>query len=318
MKLLYNFPSKSKELQILEALQQRMSLASYDLRTLYRLQKGYKGEKRFHSMLKENVDSDCIVLYDLLLRSNESPFQLDCIIIQQRHIWHLEVKNFEGAYQLQDKSIINLRTNQEVMNPLYQLERATFLLKQLLGKLNYKVSIKSSVVFVHPEFTLYQQQPNFPIVHPTGINRFIKTINKNPSTLSSAHYQLAHKLFASHISDKPDERLPKYEIEQLRNGIRCLRCQGFLAVKEGAASCSECGYIESIEAAVVRSAIEFSYLFPEVEITTKSIWEWCHINRSKKTIRNILNKHMISTMEKRHRYFAFPSRNNISSGSSEK
>src|SRR5699024_7602533 len=126
----------------------------------------------------------------------DSVLQLDCIIIQQREIQHLEIKNFEGDFQLKDNALHIIKTDKEIKNPLNQLERGKFLLKQFLHDLGYNLPLKSYVVFVNPEFTIYQDKPKHPIVHPSQIFRFIKMLNNTPSKLTKTHYKLAHTLFS--------------------------------------------------------------------------------------------------------------------------
>src|SRR5690625_5398454 len=77
----YKRPSPSLELQALHYLNPRTKLSTSDLRTYEILQKGYLGERKFYHLLKELLSSDCIVLFDLLLTSNGTTFQIDCILI---------------------------------------------------------------------------------------------------------------------------------------------------------------------------------------------------------------------------------------------
>lgn len=309
LKLLYNSPQKSKKLMILESLSQRSLLTQKYKNTLQNQKKGYEGERQYHHMLQKKLTSDCIVLYDLLLESNESEFQLDCIIIQEHQVWHLEVKNFEGVFQVRDQSIFNLRNNHEMKSPLNQLERAKFLLNHSLQKGDCKIPVRSYVIFVNPEFTLYQHDPSLPIVHPTDIQRFIEVLNNKPSRLSPYHHKLAHHLFTNQISDEPYQRLPEYKIDLLKRGVRCMGCSGFLSIKGTRLGCGECGYTEGLDTGIMRSVIEYHYLFPENRITTKTIWEWCNIKKSKDTFKRILSKYMVTDGVKRHRHFKFPKLN---------
>src|SRR5699024_7507792 len=171
--------------------------------------------------------------------------------------------------------------------------------------------LKSYVVFVNPEFTLYQHDPNHPIVHPTEIRRFIHAIKKTPSTLTSYHHHLADKLFTSELPEERVGYLPEYRVDRLKKGVGCVDCSGFLTVQGRTFNCDLCGYKEGLDAGVIRSAIEYHLLFPESQITTKAIWQWCNINRTKETIKKILNKYMVPSGEKRHRHFIFPDSNRM-------
>src|SRR5699024_8529881 len=133
-------------------------------------------------------------------------------------------------------------------------------------------------VFVHPEFSLYQLPVKSPVVLPGQIKRLINTINDTQSRISPFHHRLAHTLFSLRKSKSLSTRLPNYEFEQLRKGIRCLCCDGYLTngdFHRRKLNCDVCGSAESRESAVLRSIDEYSLLFPENKITTNNIWSWC-------------------------------------------
>lgn len=307
MTLHYNYPTSPPELQIFKVLRKRMTL-SQDSLTFYRnLQKGYEGEIKFHKLLKKYVVSDCIVLYDLLLDCNDSLFQLDCIIIQQRNISHIEVKNYEGDFMLKDNMLYTCATEKEINNPLGQTERERRLLNELQKKHGYEFPVSSYVVFVNEEFALYLLQPKLPLILPNQIHRFINNkINNTHSKLSSTHYELAHKLLSLRVSKPLSDRLPKYEFEQLRKGIHCLYCDGFLTTGDFHGRklvCDTCRCMESRESAVLRSVDEYSILFPESKITTNTIWKWCDRILSKFKIRKILFQFLQPVGSQKQMYF---------------
>src|SRR5699024_12468236 len=72
-------------------LKQRMNLPVESMNRYHNLQKGFEGEVTFNQFLSKNLDSECIVLFDLLLDSNLYDFQIDCIIIHQRDFWYVMV-----------------------------------------------------------------------------------------------------------------------------------------------------------------------------------------------------------------------------------
>lgn len=309
MTLHFNLPVEPTELKVLNILKKRMTLPRDALKFYYALEKGYEGEMKFHRLLKEHLASDCIVLYDLLLDSNSSEFQIDCIIIQQRTVWHLEVKNFEGDYILKDNAFYNLATDKEINNPLHQIERGKRLMSELLEKHGYEFPIKSYAIFVNPEFSLYQLPPKLPIVLPGQNRRFIHRIHNTRSKLSSAHHKLAHKLFSLQTSRSLSDRLPDYEFDSLGKGVQCLRCSGFLSVSGfhgRKLECAACGFSESRASAVLRSIVEFSILFPERRITTDVICKWCGGVFSKYKIRNILFQYLRPAGSQTNKYFVFP------------
>lgn len=102
------------------------------------------------------------------------------------------------------------------------------------------------------------------------------------------------------------EQLPDYHYDALIKGIVCPTCSSYLAVIDHKhLFCKKCSYKEKVDYAVKRSIIEFTTLFPTQKITTNIIHEWCHIIKSKKTIRRILKKYMTSNSKGRHTYYTF-------------
>ncbi|HLR01250.1 MAG TPA: nuclease-related domain-containing protein [Virgibacillus sp.] len=308
MALFYNQPSRPPELKIFETLKGRMTLPPDSSTFYHSLQKGYEGEMRWHKTLQKFLSSESIVLYDLLLDRNDSLFQLDCIIIQQRTIKHLEVKNFEGDFVKNDNKFFMLPEKKEVSNPLIQINRGQRLMNELLKQQGYHFPIESYVVFVHTEFALYQLQREIPIILPTQINRFINKINQTHSKINTIHHKLAEKLLSLRTSRPLSNRLPKYEFNQLKNGIQCLNCRGWLAENKTGRKliCDLCGGIESRESSVLRNIEEFRTLFPDKKITTESIFVWCGGILSKYKIRKVLSQFLLPTGSRTNMHFISP------------
>jgi hypothetical protein len=200
------------------------------------------------------------------------------------------VKNYEGDYYYELDRIYK-NNKSEITNPLIQLSRTESLLRQLLQNLGFKMPIDASVVFINPEFTLYQSPLNKPFIFPTQVNRYLKQLNKIPSKLNGKHKQLADKLISLTIKDSTFNQLPAFNYDQLRKGITCVVCHSFSNSVEGRKCiCRECGHEEVTAEAVMRSVKEFKLLFPNLKITTNVIHEWCKVVHSKKRIKRILEK----------------------------
>jgi len=310
-----NQPARPPELQILEVLRSRTTLSSDSTTFYHSLKKGYEGETKWHSLLKRKLSTDSMILYDLLLDRSDSLFQLDCLIIQQRTIWHLEIKNYDGDFMMKNDKMYKLPNEYEVNNPLNQIERGQRLMKDLLKKYAYHFPIESFAVFIHPEFALYHVHRNMPIVMPTQINRFITTINQTPSSLNSAHRKLAHELLSLRTSRPLSKRLPEYEFDQLEKGIPCVKCNGWMVAgnKSGRKLiCEVCGNLESRESSVLRNTEEFCILFPNQKITTLRIWEWCGGILSKFKIRGILSQYLQPIGSRSNMHFISPFNDRLS------
>lgn len=108
--------------------------------------------------------------------------------------------------------------------------------------------VSASVVFVNPEFTLYQAPLSAPFIFPNQLKRYMKDLNAISAKLSGKHRRLAEKLSSLHIEESSFLHLPKYEYDQLRKGIVCDTCSSFsCAVKGRSMICEDCGHAESVE-----------------------------------------------------------------------
>jgi hypothetical protein len=283
----YKSRNQSSELQVLKSLNNRMSLSENEKQHLFNLCKGHEGETMFDRLV-EGLQCDCLILNDLLLKTNNTLFQIDSLLMLSDIIYLFEIKNYEGDYYYESDRMYK-KPNSEIINPLTQLSRTESLLRRLLHNLGYTIPIEASVVFINPEFTLYQSPLNKPFIFPTQINRYLKQLNTIPSKLNEKHKVLADKLVSHHIKDSPFKQLPSYDYDHLRKGITCVACSSFsISVKGNKCICLDCEYEELVLDAVLRSTKEFNLLFPNRKITTNVIHDWCKVVQSKKRISRIL------------------------------
>lgn len=287
----YKSRSESSELRILKSLNARMNLSDNDKQRYFNLKKGYDGEVLFDSETAK-LQCECFILNDLLLKQNNTTFQIDSLIIHSETIYLFEVKNFEGDYYYESDRLYK-NPKSEITNPLIQLNRSESLLRQLLKNLGCNLPISASIVFINPEFTLYQIPLNKPFIFPTQIKKYLKNLNTIPSKLNSKHKILADQFISLHIKDSPFKQLPTYDYVQLQKGITCVKCTSFsIAVEGKKCVCRECGHEEMVETAVIRNVKEHKLLFPNRKITTNVIHEWCNEIKSKRIISNILIKNL--------------------------
>lgn len=299
--MLYKPRTKPNELIILERLNRRMKLNHKVKQDYFNLLKGYEGELLFDSFT-EKIQNECFILNDLLFEVNNTTFQIDSLILFKDHIYIYEVKNFEGDYYIEADKLFR-KPRFEVIHPLHQLSRCASLLRQLLLSLGYNSQINSSVVFIHPNFTLYQAPLDKPIIFQTQLKRYIENLNTLPSILTNKHKKLAEQLLALHKSESPYKRLPVYNYEQLQKGIICLKCNSFSgAVDKNKYSCNACEHKEPLDEVILRGIKEFKILFPDKKLTTNIIHDWCQIVPERR-IRNILLHHFTKIGNYRWTYF---------------
>ncbi|PLR84689.1 nuclease-related domain-containing protein [Bacillus sp. V33-4] len=286
--------SESDELKATRYLNTRMELTNKEKFHYVNLEKGYEGEVRF-DLQAEILEEERYIINDLLLEVNNSYFQIDTLILSQGVIHLLDIKNYQGDCYLEADKLYSVTTAREYKNPVDQLKRSATLFRQLLQNLKQNYLVEAPVIFINPEFTLFQAPMDQPIILPTQVNRFLKDLNKTPSKLNDGHKKLAQTLISLHQTKNPFTQLPKYNYEQLQKGMYCKTCKSFLvSIKNNDFVCRKCGGHENIQLAILRNVKEFQLLFPDRKITTRSIYEWCKVGLNKRTFCRVLKKNYTS------------------------
>ncbi|MBS4216824.1 NERD domain-containing protein [Bacillus sp. FJAT-49711] len=287
---------ESKELKVYRILKNRKVLTVKEAEHLDRLEKGYEGEVRVDERV-EKLSKEWLVLNDLQLEINNSEFQIDSVIIAQKTFLMFEIKNYEGDYYMEDDGQWYYINGTQIHKPVSQLERSEVLLRRLLRDHDYNIPIESYLIFVNPDFHMYNAPRNPKIIFPNQLNRFFDKLNKVPSYISEHHQKLAHKLFLLQKKESRFKKIPKYDYEELRKGVTCILCHCFYKKIEGSTLICACGNIEEVKFAVLRCIKEYRLLFPNRKITTSNISEWCNGIKSKRTIQRILSnnfKHILN------------------------
>ncbi len=288
------------ELQLLKSNRARKKVPEKIENQIITLEKGFIGETMFDHRM-ESLSLDSLTINDLLLETNRAHYQIDSLLISPPKIHIFEVKNFEGDYIVKGEQWKSLSTGKEIKNPLLQLSRSTSLFRQLLQQLGSNLTVEGHLIFINPEFYLYEAPPNLPIVFQPQLNRFIRHLNAQSSKIYDTHYALANKLLSLHIKKSPFSLLPEYSFDELEKGILCGECwNGFMGIgNQYKLVCGKCMKSEDIEAAVIRSVEELRLLFPDLKITTKTVFDWCKVIKDKRTIRKILaNKYNFVSLGK--------------------
>lgn len=287
----------------------RIDLSEQDYRQYLFNEKGFEGEKKFDRMLDVLPDSSFFRLEDLLLEWNLSEFQLDTLLFSQSKIYHFEIKNNEGEHYIEDNKWY-LMNGVEINNPVDQKNRSGILLGKKLRALGARYPIESKVVFVNPEFTLFQAPKNLPIILPTQLNAYIRELSRTTTKPSPAQIQLAKKIASLHKPKSSHSRVSNYKYEDMKKGIHCAFCHSFsMQLKNRFLACEDYGHTEPVENGVMRMVEEFTLLEPDRRITVSVIFEWTGEIVSKKTLWKILSDHYQLVKKSRSTYYIMPFQN---------
>lgn len=301
--LIYKSRVQSPLLALYHALHTRMALSRSDQQTYLNLKKGFEGELLFDAILQK-LQCDYLLLADLLLKVNNQTFQIDTLLIVNHQIYLFEVKNYIGDYFFENDRFFH-KNRSEITNPITQLQRTESLFRQLLLKYKNPIPVQASVVFINPEFALYQAPMNKPFILPNQLNRFVSKLNKVSLKITDQQKDIAKQITSLHMHEPTYNQRPNYTYEHLQKGIRCINCDSFeLTIFQGRVCiCNKCKNEESLQLAVVRAVKEFSMFFPDEKITTDKMVNWCNIEVSNKTIKRILDKNFKKSGSNRWIYY---------------
>lgn len=279
-------------LQTFEAMEGRVKLQHHEQRTFETLRHGYQGERTFAAALEKYLTKDVEKLFDLTLNIGGSVTQLDSLLFFQNEIYHFEVKYMKGNYLFEQDRWYYTANQKEIRNPLHQLSRANLLLQEFLRKQKVSIKIKSYLVFVHPNFFLYQAPQNQALIFPNQLKQFITQLENIPN-LPAKQTGSKQLLMEAHQEKNPFEKVPIHPYESFIKGLICKKCRRVMQRSTTRTwKCSDCQSTEELQSAVWRSIKEFGILFPESKITVDEIYHWCGKTVSKSCIRGVLKRNM--------------------------
>lgn len=286
---------KSKLLKGLDLLDRRLELNESDKRYLVNLQKGYYGEQFFDDTVKKVLDKEAIILNDLFIRNKGISFQIDAMILVSDTLFVFEIKNFSGKYIRHSDGFSTVR-GYEVANPLIQLNRMESFIRQLLNEWHVSIKVEANLLFVEPTFTLYNARVEDPIILPNQVESFLESINRKSKLLTKEQYYLANKFIKLHETEVPHERqLPYYSYEELKKGLSCKACGSFnMLVTQRSCYCKNCFSKCSVEDIIMNNIKEMQFLFPDLNITTTNVSEWCGNPVHFRKVRKILKDNFIA------------------------
>ena len=282
---------RALQLESLLALSKRGLLLNPQENYINQLVKGFKGECAFDVLMKE-LKCDCLILNDLLLKVNGHTFQIDTLMISSKGISIYEVKNFEGEFVFREDKLKIVSTNKEITNPVHQLNRTTMLFRQLMEDQRVDFPLKSYIVFVNEQFTLFETPIDQDFILPTMIARHLKRLNNERGAINISHTKFSDTLKALHHRDTTFITLPEYSYAALKKESFCKECSTVLKRVNGRmCECTKCGHKELAVDTILRQINEFRLLFPDYKLTTNGMYQWNGKLFSKKSIRLVLSKH---------------------------
>lgn len=301
--MIYKPRAKPETLTIREYLARRMTFSKDEQNIFDNQARGFIGESQWDQLTTLRLQCGCLILNDLLLEVMGTTFQIDSLLLAGNTLYLHEIKNYVGDYYYEDGKMF-LSSGTEIKNPFPKLLETTACLRRLLQQMGYSYHIEAAVVFINPNFTLFQAPRDLPVLFLSQLERHFQKLNRIHVPLSEGLKQLAPQLAKRHIQEFQFKKRPVYHYSQLQRGATCIQCGSFSLVEKGyRIVCMKCDHVDRATDIALRSAKEFRLLFPDEKLTTSALQKWCQVIESPQIIRRVLKKNFISNGNSSDRYY---------------
>ncbi|WP_404405301.1 nuclease-related domain-containing protein [Jeotgalibacillus malaysiensis] len=246
---------------------------------LYKQMAGYKGEKSSDYYISY-LDPAPLVLYNIRLNNGDFNFQIDTMLIFNKAIFILEVKNLAGTIEIRSsydqvlKTINDQTSAQKSFHTQVTLQKGN-LDRWIKRRFNIKMPIIPLIIMSNPRSILKAESPELlGNVHPSSSIPF--AVYRELDKLSSKKHSskqiraLAEQMAASHEELEVDwfERFD-FNIKTLLVGMSCPSCEQFDIVHSSMKwSCKNCSFSGF---QIVESALEEAFLLMGEGIRNKEL-----------------------------------------------
>ncbi|WP_088006424.1 NERD domain-containing protein [Indiicoccus explosivorum] len=216
---------------------------------------GIRGEDWLVNKLEEVEPlAEFEVMAGVSLTVDETPFQMDCLVLAANCALLLESKNIRGRLSFDEKTGEFTREEDGIVtvmpNPVWQLKKNLRLLNEWLARHQFAVPIAGAVVMTSPKALLLNVPHNCRVIKlqqvPDTVLELlkaapVKSAEGNPDRLSIA-LKAANQSF---IHNRLCERF-SIPFSDLRRGVYCPSCRT-LSVKRDRRSwrCAKCGHADA-------------------------------------------------------------------------
>ncbi|MDZ5711273.1 nuclease-related domain-containing protein [Jeotgalibacillus haloalkalitolerans] len=246
---------------------------------LYKQIAGYQGEKSSDYYISY-LEPAPLVLYNIRLRNGDFHFQIDTILIFNKAIFILEVKNLAGIIEIRSSYDQVLKTTNDQTSAQKSFHTQVKLQKEHLERwvrrnFNMKMPIIPLIIMSNPRSILKAESPELlGNVHPASSIPFAiyHELDKLPSKKhSSKHIMALAELMAASQEELEVDWFERFDfnLKTLLTGMSCPSCEQFAIVQSSMKwSCKNCS-LSGFQ--IVESAIEEAFLLMGEGIRSKEL-----------------------------------------------
>jgi len=208
---------------------------------LYRTGAGYSGECNVDSYLERAQFTRLTRIFtDVHLEtSNNFTFQIDTLIVTERYVLIVEVKNITGTVRFVQNPPHLLREldngNETIMDcPVYQLSANKVNLDDWFQQRGYKIKTAGLLVLANQNTVVKDVPPDFPILYKKQLPYYLRNFQPNEPIFSVVQIQdISRKIQDEQQQFNPFPLCSYYNIDtrSLKEGLLCRYCNGLLQRK---------------------------------------------------------------------------------------
>lgn len=196
--------------------------------------KGYIGEQKVDYHL-ERLTLPCTIAHDIYIKTEQQNFQIDTLILTQRAIYIIEIKNYTGTitFDTNLQQFIRKHDTKEegFHNPITQAENTQHQLQQWLTTKNIRnipihyfivISEPSTIIRVHGN----EQSIAKTVTHTANLTQKITTTEQSHKNNNLNHRKIGHIITqASQQFDLDITRQHNITPHDIRPGVQCPNCK---------------------------------------------------------------------------------------------
>lgn len=196
---------------------------------------GYKGERKVDHLLERMPFPHLHTIIPNFQTQSKfgTRYQMDTLIITNRYILLLEIKNIRGHIEFHDNPAQIIRTFEGIQEklscPIHQLERNKKALEQLIYPLSTAVPIYSAIVFCHSTAQISSYPKTTKILYKNQVDFFIEKLNTLPEKCTKQEFQKLIRVIKSannNFKKVPLSARYSIDITKLNKGVFCIECEG--------------------------------------------------------------------------------------------
>lgn len=270
-----------RELQGVQELLRRMppeqaSTIHFLKQQLARMESGYKGECKIDQKLATMPIPALHHCFSNFTTRNKfgNHYQLDTLLITNRYILYLEVKNIRGQIEFLANPDSLKRTFEGKVDfmpcPMAQTLRNQKMLVNLVRNQAVQIPVYAAIIFANTSATILSQQKNVTILYRNQLDHHMDKLNTLPEILDKTQFQkLIKTIKTSNRNFYPEALSARYGIDSndLRRGVFCSICNSQMYVQFKFYYCHTCGITDRF--ALRRSILSlFTILGPHQNVRT--------------------------------------------------